>query len=103
MNCLCTITILAKIILASNDCDRDLFAPVLQTVLQSPEVKSEGRTLFYLVKATLMRNTSSLTEEVKNHICDLTTSGKDYPLWKEYIDDIIQARQQLENLSANIR
>ena len=49
-----------------------------------------------------MRNASSLTEEVKNHIRDLTMSGKDYSLWKEYIDDIIQARQQLENLSAYV-
>lgn len=90
-------TILANFILASIDCERDLLAP-----LQYPEVKTNGRTLLYLVKETLMTNASSLTDEVKNHIRYLPMSGKDYLLWKEYIDDIISARQQIENLSAYV-
>jgi hypothetical protein len=49
-----------------------------------------------------MSNAGSLTEEIKDYIRDLKMSVKGYPLWKEYIDDIIQARQQLENLSAYV-
>jgi hypothetical protein len=82
-------TILAKVILASIECERDLFAPVTQTLIQNPGVNMDGRTLFYLVKETLMANASSLTEEIKDYIRDLKMSVKGYPLWKDYIDDII--------------
>jgi hypothetical protein len=76
-------TILAKVILASIECERDLFAPVAQTLLQNPGVKTDGRTLFYLVKENLMANAGSLTEEIKDYIRDLKMSVKGYPLWKE--------------------
>jgi hypothetical protein len=36
-------TILAKVILASIDCKRDLFAPVTQTLLHHPEVKTDDQ------------------------------------------------------------
>jgi hypothetical protein len=41
-------------------------------------------------------------KQSKLHSWYQNVGGKDYSLWKQYIDDIIQARQQLENLSAYV-